>query len=148
MGDISQHFSRSEHACKCGCHFSAVDILLNKTLEEFRLALNAYYPEARIIIDSGNRCATHNKKVGGRGMSLHLRGLAVDFRVVYTMDNKPTTLNTMAVERRFNTIFPVSYGFITYDTFNHLDVRSTKFRSNEISMDERNEQKLASKRGI
>jgi len=147
MGDISQHFSRSEHACKCGCFFNAVDIVLNKELEIFRLHLNVYYPDAQIIIDSGNRCAKHDVVSGGRGKSFHLRGLAVDFRVTYIMDKKRVPLNTLVVEKMFNTVFPVSYGLITHKNFSHMDVRPRKFRDNQISKDEENEKQSSIARG-
>ena len=54
MGDVSDNFSRSEFACKCGCGFNSVDVALLDALEQVR---EKFGP---VSITSGNRCPKHN----------------------------------------------------------------------------------------
>lgn len=50
-----------------------------EVLEELRLRLQQPgKEEARLIVDSGYRCAAHNREVGGAPMSQHLMGAAAD----------------------------------------------------------------------
>lgn len=82
---LSDHFSRSEFACHCGCGFDDVNPNLVALLEEIRRISNIYYrikKERRIIINSGCRCKSHNEKVGGVKQSLHLEGKAADIKIV------------------------------------------------------------------
>jgi len=74
MGDLSEHFSRWEFACRCGCGFDDVDEKLITKLEILRAAL-----AKPIHITSGCRCHQHNDDVGGVPNSAHTRGTAVDF---------------------------------------------------------------------
>lgn len=83
MGDLSEHFSRSEFRCKCGrCTCDSVDVELVRLLENIR----AHF-DRPIEITSGHRCLVHNSDVGGamptdnRGGSLHLYGRAADIKV-------------------------------------------------------------------
>ena len=57
---ISKHFKREEFACKCGCGQDTVDHSLIEILERVR----EFFGKP-ITITSGNRCTTHNKKIGG-----------------------------------------------------------------------------------
>ncbi len=75
MGDLTEHFSRSEFACKCGCGRADVDPRLVSRLEALRRALGR-----PLIITSGVRCESHNAAVGGRPTSAHLKGTAADVR--------------------------------------------------------------------
>ncbi|MGD0263553.1 MAG: D-Ala-D-Ala carboxypeptidase family metallohydrolase [Candidatus Methylomirabilota bacterium] len=59
MGDLSEHFSKSEFACKCGCGADAVDPELITRLEQLRAALGS-----PIVILSGCRCPAWNAKQG------------------------------------------------------------------------------------
>lgn len=76
MGDLSEHFSRKEFACHCGCGLSAVDPLLVASLESMREIL-----DAPIRVISGLRCKARNEKVGGKPDSQHLYGRAADINV-------------------------------------------------------------------
>ena len=58
MGDISENFSRSEFACRCGCGFATVDVELIKTLEVVRKQFNK-----PIKINSSCRCEEHNERI-------------------------------------------------------------------------------------
>ncbi len=79
---MTENFKQSEFVCKCG---KCKDIpaylenniwCLSNELEKIRLALGR-----PIIINSGIRCITHNKKIGGVKNSQHILGKAVDIRV-------------------------------------------------------------------
>lgn len=77
MGDLTEHFSKNEFACTCGCGFDAISLCLVNALEKIRSKIGI-----SIIINSGCRCKEHNKRVGGKVDSSHLSGLAADIRVV------------------------------------------------------------------
>jgi|TARA_Y100000310_G_scaffold336105_1_gene419805 uncharacterized protein YcbK (DUF882 family) len=73
MGDLTKNFSRKEFVCKCGCgqenmHYGFV-LALQRVRNETKY---------KIKINSGFRCRKHNKAVGGKPTSSHLRGIAVD----------------------------------------------------------------------
>lgn len=72
--NLSTHFTDSEFACKhCGKK-RRVPAALLKALE---LARSRHYPKG-LVIHSGYRCWTHNRAVGGKLLSRHLVGDAVD----------------------------------------------------------------------
>ena len=73
MGDLSEHFSRHEFACRDGCGLSSVSERLVDVLERIR-AINGL----PLIIVSGCRCENRNKAVGGARASRHLRCDAAD----------------------------------------------------------------------
>lgn len=91
MGDLSEHFNRSEFACKCGCGLDDVSSELVFRLERLRSFLRR-----PVVVNSGVRCAMYNAKVGGKPDSAHLTGEAADIacsdshtrwemkRIVYT----------------------------------------------------------------
>lgn len=72
---LSKHFSRSELACRCCCNRCEIKPELLNLLEKIRSLL-----ESPIFINSGYRCPTHNKKVGGVPNSWHTQGIAADIR--------------------------------------------------------------------
>ena len=75
-GGTILNFNPSEFKCKCGkCGLGIEDMD-----EEFLHDLDWARDEActPFKINSSIRCADHNKKVGGKANSSHLRGLAVD----------------------------------------------------------------------
>lgn len=113
---LSTHFKRKEFACKCGCGFDTVDVETMQCLETLRTFTG------RIHITSGCRCADHNKSVGGKTNSYHLRGRAVDIQVEGS--------NPETVYELLNELYPDSYGIMLYPTFVHLDTRTgPAFRS-------------------
>lgn len=73
------HFKESEFKCKhCGkLPPGGIDKRLLIMLEELRKRIG----NKPIIINSGYRCPTHNRNVGGAKNSQHLYGKAVDIRV-------------------------------------------------------------------
>jgi uncharacterized protein YcbK (DUF882 family) len=76
MGDLSEHFSRSEFKCSCGCGFNHVSLELIHLLEAIR---EEYGKPMRVT--SGCRCYNHNDSVGGVSNSAHLRGTAADIYI-------------------------------------------------------------------
>jgi len=83
MGDLTEHFSRSEFICRCGCGQDNIDLNLVAMLEQARLEFGS-----AIRINSGVRCPEHNKDVGGAVNSKHLNGQAADLRCSYGRDRR------------------------------------------------------------
>jgi uncharacterized protein YcbK (DUF882 family) len=117
MGDISKHFSRIEFACKCKdqCGFDTVDVELIAILEDVREHFGA-----SISINSGCRCAKHNKAVGGEANSLHMIGRAADFTVA---GPSPAKVYQYLVGK-----YPEQYGMGLYRQWCHIDSRKIKAR--------------------
>ena len=118
MGDLSEHFSRSEFACKCGCGFDFVDAELIRVLENLRAKLG----NRKIEITSGCRCPHHNALEGGARNSKHLLGIAADIKVA----GWPPS----AVAECLEDLYPGQYGLGRYlkKTITHIDVRKTTAR--------------------
>ncbi|ECG7849556.1 serine/threonine protein kinase [Salmonella enterica] len=115
---ISKYFSRREFECKCGkCGQDTVDAELLAILEDVREHFGK-----PVIINSANRCPTHNKRVGGAANSTHVKGLAADIRV---KDVAPSVVHQYLTGK-----YPDSYGIGKYNTFTHIDVRRGKSRWN------------------
>lgn len=112
---ISKYFQRKEFACKCGCGQDTVDAELLKILEDVRKHFGK-----PIIINSGNRCPSHNKKVGGAANSIHMTGKAAD---IVVKGVSPDIVH-LYLDRKY----PNQYGLGKYKTFTHIDSRSTKSR--------------------
>ena len=72
-GDLTEHFRRSEFACKCGCGYDDIDPALVELCERIRKAAGC-----AVRVNSGCRCAAHNAKVGGAANSYHTQGKAAD----------------------------------------------------------------------
>ena len=115
MGDISKNFNRSEFACKCGCGFDAVDKELVCVLELVRKNFNA-----PVIINSACRCLEHNRGVGSKDTSQHVKAKAADIVV--------KGVRPQRVYHYLENIFSNKYGLGNYETFTHVDVRSKKAR--------------------
>lgn len=109
MGDLSEHFSRKEFACNCGCGFDTVDAETLKVAEDVRRFL-----KTPVTINSGCRCPAYNKKVGGAEKSQHVKARAADLGVA----------NPEKVYEYLCTKYPGKYGFGLYPTFVHIDTRS------------------------
>lgn len=114
-GDLSQHFSKREFVCHCGCgaYISCPEMV--EKLEKLRELCG----NKALSIGSGTRCEEHNKAVGGAAHSQHLLGTAADVKLVAGM-----TVDEMAEkaeEAGFDGIGKYSWGI-------HVDVRGTKAR--------------------
>ena len=75
MGDLSDHFSKREFACRC-CGNLIVSGRLVLALEHLRSLARA-----PIIVHCGYRCAKHNHAAGGVNNSEHTLGTAADIEI-------------------------------------------------------------------
>jgi uncharacterized protein YcbK (DUF882 family) len=108
---ISEHFSRSEFACKCGCGYDTVDVTLLEALEGLRT-----YFSSPVTITSGCRCKAHNEDVGGSPKSQHLYGRAADIKVKGISPNE--------VADYLDKKYPHSMGIGRYLNWTHIDSRN------------------------
>ena len=111
MGDLSEHFNRSEFSCKCGCGQDTVDAELIRVLEDLRQSLRG-----AIMINSGCRCERHNASEGGSPGSQHIRGKAADIVV--------SGVDADTVAECLEDKYPGKYGIGRYPGRTHIDVRS------------------------
>ena len=72
---LTEHFSKEEFDCQCGCGNGDIEIStwLVEGLEKVR---KCYGKPMRI--NSGIRCLNHNRSIGSKDTSSHIKGLAVD----------------------------------------------------------------------
>jgi len=112
---VSEHFRRSEFACKCGCGFAAADAGLLAVLEDLRSTF-----DAPVTITSGCRCQSHNARVGGARDSQHTKGLAADIAVRGIVPSE--VANYLAGH------YPDRYGLGRYPNWTHIDVRAGPVR--------------------
>ncbi len=117
MGDLTDNFSRSEFACKCGCGFDEIaldTVYICQTLRQ--------HFERPVTITSGCRCPEHNADVGGAVTSQHLAGTAADVVVkdVHAHDVYEY-LDSNAVNLGLG-------GLGKYEAFTHLDTRGKRAR--------------------
>lgn len=116
---LSKHFSKKEFACKDGCGLGLGENQINPelliVLEDVREHFNL-----PVIINSGIRCPTHNKRVGGAVSSQHLLGTAADIRV--------KGIDPSEVHKYLFDKYPDAYGIGSYKNFTHIDVRANKAR--------------------
>lgn len=114
-GYLSPHFREAEFTCNhCGkLHPDGVPDELVQILEDVRSHFSA-----AVTVNSGYRCPTHNKNVGGAKMSQHLLGKAADIMVKNTHPH--------AVYDYLDAIHDGGLG--KYDTFTHVDVRPIRAR--------------------
>lgn len=74
--NLSENFKVKEFACKDGSNVIFVDSDLVSVLQKIRNHFNR-----PVVITSGYRTVSHNKKVGGSTNSQHLYGTAADIQV-------------------------------------------------------------------
>lgn len=118
--DGIKYFQRREFACKCGkCGGYPVEPSMDllEVLDNIREHFGA-----PVIVNSGIRCETHNKNVGGASKSQHLYGTAADISV--------TGVSPSKVADYAETLLPNTGGIGRYGTFTHVDTRKTKSRWN------------------
>lgn len=128
MGDISEHFDRSEFECKDNCGFVAVDIELISVLEDLRS-----YFGGPITITSGCRCQKHNTEIPGAAPnSMHTKGIAVDFK---TKNSAKRQVHSRYIYDYLDRKYPNKYGIGLYNNRIHLDVRSDRARWSMVNAD-------------
>ena len=110
---LSPHFRLGEFASKDGADKVLINTELIEKLEELRA-----YGDFAVVINSGYRTASHNRKVGGAGASQHVAGNAADIVV---------KKNGVAVDARLICCLCQSLGFkgVGYisETAVHVDMR-------------------------
>lgn len=125
---LTEHFNVSEFKCKCGKnHSTLLDTDLVNKLEQLRQSLNC----SKIIINSGYRCSTHDKNVGGSGSGQHTKGTAADI-VCYDKDGKKISSKIVccaAQDIGFGGIANIDSSY----TATHVDVRAVKWFGNEVN---------------
>ena len=72
---LTEHFTKEEFDCQCGCGNG--DIVISENLV-FELECVRIHYGKPMRINSGIRCLSHNRKIGSRDTSSHIKGLAVD----------------------------------------------------------------------
>ena len=70
---MAKYFKQSEFECKCGCGLYNLSEELLAKLDIIREKVGK-----PLIINSACRCEEHNRKIGGKTDSAHLKGYAVD----------------------------------------------------------------------
>ena len=112
---LSKNFKVKEFKCKDGSDLVLISDGLVKLLQEVREHYNK-----PVTINSAYRTLSYNAKIGGVPDSQHCRGVAADI-VVRGVAPKD-------VYAYVETLMPNSGGIGLYNTFVHVDVRSTKSR--------------------
>lgn len=124
---LSKHFNSAEFRCKCGRQHNI------KISEENVNMLEKLYDKihaSKGYINSGYRCPSHDKAVGGSGYGPHCDGYAVDI-IFYDKNNKPINtklISCVAQDLGFNGIANITYN---YD-YIHLDMKGRIYKGNEI----------------
>ena len=126
LSNVTGHFRVSEFRCKCGgTHNMLISDELVQKLEKLRKSLNC----SRIVVNSGYRCPTHDKNVGGSGSGQHTTGKAADI-VCYGADGKVISskiVTCAAQDIGFSGIANIDG---TY-TATHVDVATRKWYGDE-----------------
>ena len=101
MGDLTANFSSHEFRCAC-CETSNMDIEFVDRLQFVRDVIGK-----SLKINSGFRCFSHNRAVGGADNSSHLTGVAADIRCTTSADRMvllnvlPDYFNRIGIASRF-----------------------------------------------
>lgn len=112
---LSENFKVKEFACNDGSD----TVLISDDLVELLQKIRDHFGVA-VVINSGYRTSTYNKKVGGATNSQHVKGTAADI-VAKGVD--PLTVAQYA-----EYLMPNSGGIGVYQTFTHVDVRTSRSR--------------------
>ncbi|MDE6501144.1 MAG: hypothetical protein K2L10_03590 [Ruminococcus sp.] len=125
---LTEHFNVSEFRCKCGgTHDTILNPELPEKLEKLHKALNC----SKIIVNSGYRCSSHDRNVGGSGSGHHVYGNASDI-VCYDNSGKVISskkVSCVAQDIGFGGIANIDSSY----TATHVDVRTSNFwKGNEI----------------
>lgn len=121
MGDLTNHFDRSEFACKCRCGLDRIDPTLVQKLQRMRDIAGV-----PITITSGCRCEAHNKSVGGKNDSLHLPGLGGECRAADVVIQGRDVLEMLVFAEDLDAFRKGGIGLYLPKGFIHVD--NGKFR--------------------
>lgn len=112
---LKPNFKVKEFACNDGSD----TVLISADLVELLQKIRDHFGVA-VTINSGYRTSTYNKKVGGATNSQHVKGTAADI-VAKGVD-------PLTVAKYAEYLMPNSGGIGVYQTFTHVDVRTSKSR--------------------
>lgn len=102
-GDITEHFSRYEFKCPCGCGRDDIDKRLVERLENvFEYLTKCERGCKYIIITNGIRCPTYSTSVGGFATDAHTRSMAADWYCIGDDDKPYSDLELAAVCELFH----------------------------------------------
>lgn len=120
---LSKNFAVREVACRCGCGQCKIEPELIANLQVLR-------DEAGVplVINSGYRCESHNRRVGGSPRSQHMHGRAVDIRPIGMSLSQLCQL-----AEKIPGFAQGGIGYYPHRGFLHVDVRSTPARWTEVS---------------
>ena len=114
---LSTNFKVREFACLDGSD----PIFISSELVTILQKIRTHFGKA-VTITSAYRTPARNKSVGGTTYSQHLYGMAADIKIAGVSPKK--------VAEYAETLLPNTGGIGIYDTFTHIDVRTTKSRWN------------------
>jgi uncharacterized protein YcbK (DUF882 family) len=109
---MTKNFKRSEFACNCGCGADNINPALVDALQKVR---DLYGKPMKV--NSGVRCAKHNRAVGGERNSYHMKGMAADIHM-------PNPAERGRFIAAVCIAAPEIKGVGHYNTFVHLDIRA------------------------
>lgn len=113
---ITNHFKVKEFACNDGTNQVFISPKLVQVLEQVR----EYFGKP-IYINSGYRTVEYNSITPNSSKeSMHCKGIAADFYI--------TGVKPKAIYDYLNKLYPNKYCLGLYNSFVHLDIRSTKAR--------------------
>lgn len=125
---LSPHFNVQEFRCKCG---QSHDILISEELIQQLEKLFSTMNCSKIIVSSGHRCSTYDKRIGNSGKGQHILGKAADV-YCYDINNKAIStkkVSCIAQDLGFGGIANIDERY----TWIHLDVRESNFyKGNEF----------------
>tara|TARA_B110000467_G_C18320400_1_gene484723 strand:+ start:298 stop:675 length:378 start_codon:yes stop_codon:yes gene_type:complete len=108
---LTPHFSKKEFACQCGCGDGEISMVLVQKLEQTRVD---YGKSMRI--NSGIRCIGHNRDIGSKDTSSHIKCVAADVGCT----NMEDRLKLLPILLKYFTRIGINKSFI------HVDVDSEK----------------------
>ena len=125
---LSAHFNVREFRCKCGkSHSFLIDNDLLEKLEQLHAAFHC----SKIIVNSGYRCQTHDKNVGGNGVGQHTKGTAADI-CCYAQDGSIISSKLVCCKAQdigFTGIANIDSSY----QYTHVDVRTSgKWYGDEV----------------
>ena len=109
---LTKNFTEKEMECSCGCGALPTPDFMNQ-LQILRTLVG--FP---LHINSGARCASHNKAIGGASKSQHVEGMAADIR----WDNLTGDLRHKLLESSVK----IFNGIGLHENFLHVDLRKNK----------------------
>jgi len=119
---MTNNFSKYEFDCKCGCEMpDSVFENVKKVAQQLQKVRDIIFEP--IKINSGYRCPSHNKAVGGASRSQHLLGTASDIVVSQYNPNETYGLLDSFMGKEI-----LQGGLGSYNTFTHYDIRGNKAR--------------------